>query len=110
MKLAVPRLLLALTTAAIFGGALHAADFPPYDGTKEREAFWSFYNKKVLAGLQGQEKELPELIAKEADAAKKAELEAQLTATRERLKKAGVLHLRQTRRCAGGFEMGERHG
>ena len=87
MKLAVPRLLLVFTTAAIFGGALHAADFPPYDGTKEREAFWSFYNKKVLAGLQGQEKELPELIAKEADAAKKAELEAQLTATRERLKK-----------------------
>ncbi|MDB6007462.1 MAG: extracellular solute-binding protein family 5 [Prosthecobacter sp.] len=87
MKLAVPRLLLAFSAVVMLGSALHAADFPPYDGTKEREAFWSFFNKKVLAGLQSQEKDLPGLIAKETDAAKKAELEAQLTATRERLKK-----------------------
>lgn len=67
--------------------SLHAADFPPYDGTKEREAFWSFYNKKVLEGLQSQEKDFPAQIAKEADAAKKAELEAELLKVRERLKK-----------------------
>ncbi len=64
---------------------LHAADFPPYDGTKEREAFWSFYNKKVLEGLQSQEKDIPAQIAKEADTAKKAELESQLAMTRGRL-------------------------
>jgi len=69
------------------GGALHAADFPPYDGTKEREAFWGFYNKKVAEGLQSQEKELPAQIAKETDAAKKTELEAELVKVRERLKK-----------------------
>ena len=69
------------------GGALHAADFPPYDGTKEREAFWGFYNKKVVEGLQSQEKELPAQIVKETDAAKKTELEAELVKVRERLKK-----------------------
>ncbi len=69
------------------GGALHAADFPPYDGTKEREAFWGFYNKKVVEGLQSQEKELPAQIAKETDAAKKTELEAELVKVRERLKR-----------------------
>jgi len=69
------------------GWALHAADFPPYDGTKEREAFWGFYNKKVVEGLQSQEKELPAQIAKETDAAKKTELEAELVKVRERLKK-----------------------
>ncbi len=69
------------------GSTLSAADFPPYDGTKEREAFWGFYNKKVVEGLQSQEKELPAQIAKETDAAKKAELEAELVKVRERLKK-----------------------
>ncbi|MFN7562624.1 MAG: extracellular solute-binding protein [Prosthecobacter sp.] len=73
--------------AFLAGGALHAADFPPYDGTKEREAFWGFYNKKVLEGLQSQEKDIPAQIAKETDAAKKAELEAELVKVRERLKK-----------------------
>lgn len=87
MKFPVPSALLAALLATLLGGALHAADFPPYDGTKEREAFWSFYNKKVLEGLQSQEKDLPAQIAKEADAAKKAELEAELFKVRERLKK-----------------------
>ncbi|MDP1591731.1 MAG: extracellular solute-binding protein [Prosthecobacter sp.] len=77
----------SMLIAALFGiSTLSAADFPPYDGTKERDAFWSFYNHKVLEGLQSQEKDLPEQIAKEADAAKKAELEAELTTVRERLK------------------------
>ena len=30
---------------------------------------WGFYNKKVVEGLQSQEKELPAQIAKETDAA-----------------------------------------
>ncbi len=63
------------------------ADFPPYDGTVEREAFWDFYNKKVLTGLQAQEKALPEQIAKTQDAEEKAALEAELVKVRERLKK-----------------------
>jgi len=87
-----PILRLILASAVCFS-ALHsplpAADFPPYDGTKEREAFWGFYNKKVLTGLQDQEKDLGAQIAKEADAAKKTELEAELVKVRERLKKPG---------------------
>jgi hypothetical protein len=59
MKFSAPSSLLSCLLAALLGGALHAADFPPYDGTKEREAFWGFYNKKVLEGLQSQEKDLP---------------------------------------------------
>ncbi|MCF7785247.1 MAG: extracellular solute-binding protein [Prosthecobacter sp.] len=85
MKFSVSSSLFTVLLASLLGGALHAADFPPYDGTKERDAFWEFYNKKVLAGLQNQEKELPAQIAKETDAVAKADLEAQLTATRERL-------------------------
>lgn len=65
---------------------LLSANFPPYDGTVEREAFWAFYNKKVLTGLQTQEKELPEQIAKTEDAEEKAVLEAELVKVRERLK------------------------
>lgn len=63
------------------------ADFPPYDGTVEREAFWDFYNKKVLTGLQADEKSLPEQIAKTQDPEEKAALEAELVKVRERLKK-----------------------
>lgn len=63
------------------------ADFPPYDGTVEREAFWDFYNKKVLTGLQAQEKSLPEQIAKTQDPEEKAALEAERVKVRERLKK-----------------------
>lgn len=66
---------------------LHAGDFPPYDGTKERDAFWSFYNKKVLDGLESQAKELPDQIAKAKTLDEKAELEKQLVIARERLKK-----------------------
>lgn len=87
MKFSVPSSLFAVLLASLLGGAMHAADFPPYDGTKERDAFWGFYNKKVLAGLQSQEKDLPAQIAKETDAAQKAELEAELVKVRERLKK-----------------------
>ena len=64
-----------------------AATFAPYDGTKERDAFWDFYNKKVVEQLQAQVKDLPEQISKEADPAKKQELEKQFSAAQERLKK-----------------------
>ena len=63
------------------------AEFPAYDGTVERDAFWAFYNKKVVTGLQVQEKELPEQIAKATDAEARAGLEAELVKVKERLKK-----------------------
>jgi microcin C transport system substrate-binding protein len=65
----------------------HAADFAPYDGTKERAAFWDFYNKKVLSTLQDEAKRLPGDIAKATDPAEKIELEKQLAKTTERLAK-----------------------
>ena len=65
---------------------LVGADFPAYDGTVERDAFWAFYNKKVLTDLQGQEKELVEQIAK-ADGEVRAGLEVELAKVKERLKK-----------------------
>ena len=79
-----------LTTLAILAaGAMlaRAADFLPYDGTKERDAFWDFYNKKVLTQLQDDEKRLTGEIAKATDATAKADLEEQLKVMRERLKK-----------------------
>ena len=74
--------------AMLFAGALHlrAADFPPYDGTKERDAFWIFYNSKVLTQLQEDEKRLTGELAKATDATARADLETQLKTTRERLK------------------------
>jgi microcin C transport system substrate-binding protein len=87
MRLSFPSSLFALIAVLCGTSAPHAADFPPYDGTKEREAFWGFYNKKVLTGLQDQEKDLAAQIAKETDAAKKAGLETELGKVRERLKK-----------------------
>lgn len=69
------------------GAVLHGADFPPYDGTKERDAFWSFYNKKVLAQLHDDEKQQAQDLAKATDDAARAEAEKKLNATRERLKK-----------------------
>ncbi len=63
------------------------ADFPPYDGTKERDAFWSFHNKKVLAHLQDEVKQLPEQISKTTDAQEKADLERQLAKVQARLLK-----------------------
>lgn len=64
-----------------------AAAFPPYDGTTERDAFWDFYNRKVLTQLQTQLKELPEQIAKTTDPEEKTTLEAELAKTRARLQK-----------------------
>ena len=66
---------------------LRADDFPPYDGTKERDAFWSFYNHKVLQQLQDDEKRLADEVAKAPDTATRADLETQLGKTRERLQK-----------------------
>jgi microcin C transport system substrate-binding protein len=75
-------------TVALPLTAVAAADrFPPYDGTAEREAFWELYNKRVLADLQAQAKELPEQIAKETDPVAKADLEKALENLTERLKK-----------------------
>ncbi len=87
MKLSVFSFQLLFALLISPGGAVKAADFPPYDGTKERDAFWSFYNKKLLASLQEQEKQLAEQIAKESDAVKIADAQMEIVAVRERLKK-----------------------
>lgn len=63
------------------------AEFPAYDGTKERDAFWAFHNKKVLTKLQDEAKQLPEQIAKATDPVEKQDLEKQLAKVQERLKK-----------------------
>ncbi|HYF33738.1 MAG TPA: extracellular solute-binding protein, partial [Prosthecobacter sp.] len=78
----------ALCAALALGFAAPAltADFPPYDGTKERDAFWSFYNKKVLTQLQDEEKRLAAEVAKAPEAERTA-LEKELAKTRERLQK-----------------------
>ncbi len=65
---------------------LSAADFPHYDGTKERDAFWDYYNRKVLAQFQDEEKRLARELAKAAEP-EKAGLETQIKATCERLLK-----------------------
>jgi len=77
---------LALLGAVLLALPLAAA-FPPYDGTAERDAFWDFYNRKVLTQLQTQAKELPEQIAKASTPEEKAALEAELAKTRARLQK-----------------------
>lgn len=77
----------ALLVVLVTGACAHAADFPPYDGTKERDAFWAYYNKKVLEKLEGDAKRLPEEIAKAKDATTRADLEKELAKVQERLKK-----------------------
>jgi microcin C transport system substrate-binding protein len=61
--------------------------FEPYDGTKERDAFWEFYNKRVQTRLETEAKELPEQIVKATDPQEKADLEAALAKVRARLLK-----------------------
>jgi microcin C transport system substrate-binding protein len=77
---------LALLGAVLLALPLAAA-FPPYDGTAERDAFWDFYNRKVLTQLQTQLKDLPGQIAKATAPEEKAALEAELAKTRARLQK-----------------------
>jgi len=90
--LKAPRLALAAGAVVALAGLLSSCGeaetrFPAYDGTAERDAFWELYNKRVLADLQAQEKQLPDAISKEADPAKKQALEEQLALVQERLKK-----------------------
>lgn len=81
-------LLSCVLCLAVLSPAAQADErFPFYDGTKERDAFWELYNRKVLERLQAQEKELPEQIAKETDPTKKAALEKEWSLVVERLKK-----------------------
>lgn len=75
---------LALLGAVLLALPLAAA-FPAYDGTTERDAFWDFYNRKVLTQLQTQAAELPEQIAKASDPEEKTALEEALAKIRARL-------------------------
>lgn len=77
----------AVALALLGGLDLRAADFPPYDGTKERDAFWSFYNGKVLTQLHDDEKRLAAELTNAPDAATRADVESQIKAVRERLLK-----------------------
>lgn len=74
-----------LSVCCLLSGSLFS--FPAYDGTRERDAFWSFHNKKVLTRLQDEARELPQQIAKAADPLEKADLEKQLAKVQERLKR-----------------------
>ena len=78
---------LCLALLVIQTGTAPAANFPAYDGTIEREAFWDYQNKLVLERLRTTEKDLAEKAAAESDAAAKAELEKELEKVR--------LHLQQ---------------
>jgi len=59
--------------------------FPDYDGTAERDAFWSYFNDQMLKRLQAQEKGLTEKITAEADEEKRAELQVELNKVQHRL-------------------------
>ncbi len=71
----------------VAGSVMQGATFPPYDGTKERDAYWSFYNRKVLTQLEAQQKGLTEKLAKETNNTKKEAAQKELTVVQERLKK-----------------------
>ena len=67
--------------------AAHASNFPPYDGTAERDAFWAFHNERVADQLRTQEKQLADDLAKAADDAAKVPLQTELDRVRARLAK-----------------------
>nr|MBP6782754.1 hypothetical protein [Verrucomicrobiales bacterium] len=75
-------ILLALLTGPAF-----PSNFPPYDGTKERDAFWDYQNGKVLERLQTTEKELTAKAAAEADQTAKAAIHVELEKVRQHLLK-----------------------
>ncbi len=75
-------ILLALLTGPAF-----PSNFPPYDGTKERDAFWDYQNGKVLERLQTIEKELTAKAAAEADETAKAAIHVELEKVRQHLLK-----------------------
>lgn len=77
-------MLLALFLAPLLASA---SNFPPYDGTAEREGFWAFHNPRVVEQLQSQEKQLAEQLAAATDESAKTALEEELAALRERLAK-----------------------
>lgn len=62
-----------------------AADFPPYDGTTEREAFWDYYNRQVVERLKVSERDLSEKVTAEPDETAKAALGEELEKVRRRL-------------------------
>lgn len=85
MKPATAILLLAATLASAV--PLLASNFPPYDGTAERDAFWDFHNKRVVGQLRTQEKQLADDLAKATDDAAKAALRTELDHVKTRLAK-----------------------
>jgi microcin C transport system substrate-binding protein len=85
VKPATAILLLAATLASAV--PLLASNFPPYDGTAERDAFWDFHNKRVVGQLRTQEKQLADDLAKATDDAAKAALRTELDHVKARLAK-----------------------
>lgn len=85
-----PRLAISLFAGTLIGAApllATASNFPAYDGTAEREAFWAFHNNRVVEQLRSQEKQLADKLAAEADETAKAALAGELAAIRARLEK-----------------------
>jgi len=66
---------------------LAAGNFPPYDGSAERDAFWEFHNNRVVEQLRTEEGRLTEQLAKETSNAAKGALQTSLAGVRERLAK-----------------------
>lgn len=82
--------LLLLWLAVCMGGlgTQEAEAAPPaYDGTKEREAFWAYYNQKVLDRLKVDEKDLLKKLAETTDESAKAPLQEALDKLRRHLQK-----------------------
>jgi hypothetical protein len=78
---------LGLALLALGTADAGAADFPVYDGTIERDAFWEFQNKRVLERLQATEKDLAEKTASETDETLKTALAGELEKVRLHLQK-----------------------
>lgn len=79
--------ILLCSAAFVLTGTLAAADFPPYDGTAERDTFWDFHNKRVLKQLRTQENQIADELAKATDEAAKAALQHDLDHVKARIEK-----------------------
>jgi microcin C transport system substrate-binding protein len=63
-----------------------SAKHPAYDGTKERDAFWAYFNQKHLDGLQQQLQSLTQQLADtEPDTEARAQLQESIADTQKKL-------------------------
>jgi microcin C transport system substrate-binding protein len=60
-------------------------DFEAFDGTKERDAYWSYYNRQVMAQLEAESAEIEKQLQKEMAEEQRAELVQQKNNVKNRL-------------------------